>query len=404
MSFDSVPIGLELTCIIRQMSEHDYGDALWSVARSALCVPCLIAHRIRYPTPLSYFKRIQPGDVGYIRRGRFNLLFSAGSSGKRQLDTDVPRTFKPLDVGPITGFQRSPGHLLSSNIEEIEVRYQPSASTDPCVCSTVFISPGIPDVCFRILEPNSSILFRLAEDQGAVLMTKYPTYQEDIQLFGTFEKYTKVHYDSWVAFARKNGHGDDVKPILVTGVDMTRDFAMMTCPNNSEQKTVRFTTSAPGVGAVWGTWHSKVPIYTNTGPHPSRTPFSTQTMDPIIRHTDTAPDEYDQCVFVRYYTVRKRLWIPEVITAAAGPHDLSPGGYDDEGSPFEEQSTSGPGSDTVSGPSDDGERSESSATSANSDSDTVIHNTTLVRSSPSLCTYFRSLGTGPHRTKGTISM
>ena len=233
-------------------------------------------------------------------------------------------------------------------------------------------------------------------------MTKYPTYQEDIQLFGTFEKYTKSHYDSWVAFARKNGHGDDVKPILVTGVDMTRDFAMMTYPNNSEQKTVRFTTSAPGVGSVWGAWHSKVPIYTNIGPHPSRTPSSTQTMDPIIRHTDTAPDEYDQCVFVRYYTVRKRLWIPEVITAAAGPHDLGPGGHGDEDSPLEEQSASDPDSDIVPSPPDGGEGSGSSATSPDSEPDTVVHNTTSVRSPPSLCTYFCLMA--PCRMEGMISM
>ena len=268
------------------------------------------------------------------------------------------------------------------------------------------LPPRISDMYFRILEPNSSISFRLAEDQGAVLMTKYPTYQEDVELIGNFEKYTKDHYDSWVAFARKAGHGDDVKPILVTGVDMTRDFAMMMCPNNSEQRTFRFTTSAPGVGSVWGTWHSKVPIYTNSGPHPSHTPFPTQTMDPIppdIPHTDAAPDEYDQCVFIRYYTVRKRLGIPRVVKAAAGPHDLGPGGYDDEISLLGELSDSDSDSDTASSLFDD-EECGSSATSSDSEDDMPIHNTTPVRSSPSLCSYFCSFLAIPYRTEGTISM
>ena len=39
VSFNSVLIGFKLTCIIRQMSEHNSGDALWFVARSALAHP-----------------------------------------------------------------------------------------------------------------------------------------------------------------------------------------------------------------------------------------------------------------------------------------------------------------------------------------------------------------------------
>ena len=177
---------------------------------------------------------------------------------------------------------------------------------------------------------------------------------------------------------------------------------MMTCPNNSEQRTFRFATSAPGVGSVWGTWHSKVPIYTNSGPHLPRIPTPTQTTDPIspgIRRTDTAPDEYDQCVFLRYYTVRKRLGIPKVIKAAAGPHDLDSGGSRDEGSPLGEQSASGP-----SALSDDSEESGSSVTNPESESDTVTHNTTLVRSFLGLCTYLYSFGMTACRMKGTISM
>ena len=237
-------------------------------------------------------------------------------------------------------------------------------------------------------------------------MTKYPTYQEDVELMGKFEKYTKDHYDSWVAFARKTGHGDDVKPILVTGVDMTRDFAMMTCPIDSEPRIFKFTTSASGVDSVWGTWHSDVPLYKNSGPHPSPIPSPTQTMDPLspeIPHTDATPNEYDQCVFIRYYTVRKRLGIPRIIKAGAGPHDLGPGGYDYESSLFEELSDSDSDSDTASSLFDE-EECGSSATSSDSEDDTAIHNTTPVRSSPSPCTYFCSFGTTPYRMAGMISM
>jgi hypothetical protein len=105
-------------------------------------------------------------------------------------------------------------------------------------------------------------------------------------------------------------------------------------------------------------------------------------------NTETASDEYDQCVFVRYYTMRKRLGIPKVIKAGAGPHDLGSGGREDSGSPkVEARSPSDSGSDPVSSLcDDDGGNDRSSVTSIESESDIVIHNTTVVRSSPNLST------------------
>ena len=112
---------------------------------------------------------------------------------------------------------------------------------------------------------------------------------------------------------------------------------------------------------------------------PLSPPQTTDSMPSDNSHTETVSDEYNQCVFVRYYTVRKRLGIPRVIRAAAGPHDLGPGGHDDEKSPLEVQCDSDSSSDTVSSPFDD---DRSSSTSIDSGSDIVIHNTTSVRFSP----------------------
>jgi L-rhamnose isomerase len=58
-------------------------------------------------------------------------------------------------------------------------------------------------------------------------VTKCQTHREDIQRAGTFENYVKQHYNSWVAFARETGHGNDINPVIVTGLDRTRYFAMM---------------------------------------------------------------------------------------------------------------------------------------------------------------------------------
>ena len=61
------------------------------------------------------------GDVGYIREGRFHLLFSAGAPlGSREPGIDVPRSFEPLNVGHIIhGDVRSPGYLRTSTVREI---------------------------------------------------------------------------------------------------------------------------------------------------------------------------------------------------------------------------------------------------------------------------------------------
>ena len=189
-----------------------------------------------------------------------------------------------------------------------------------------------------MLEPGFSISFELTDKQGAALVTRHHTFREDIELESTFEAYTKRHYNSWDEFARKTGHGNDVKPVIVTGIDMTRDFAMMACANSDAKLRSEFTMSVPMVGSAsasaWGTWRTEGLIHTNCGPQLCRPPSPTQTTELTPSDgTDTIPipDGYNQCVFVRYFTIRKRAFIfSMVMRAAAGPHDLGPGGRDDE--------------------------------------------------------------------------
>jgi len=297
---------------------------------------------------------------------------------------DVPRTFKPLDIGPIfnTGQPRAPGYISTSGVRETRARLTPSTSPVPYVCSVAPVSSSISNMCSRTLGPGSSFSFQLTEAQGAALVTKYDTFCEDAQRKKKIIKYTKDHYNSWVTFASETGHGDDIKPILVTGVDMTRDFAMMCYSNSDDRLTSEFTMSAPGVSPVWGTWRASGSVHTNRGPYLPHRPSPTQTTAPTspgTSHTETISDEVNQCVFVRYYTVRKRLGIPRVIRAAAGPHDLGPGGRDSEECPLVEESDSDSDSDSASSLFDDDDDDSSSVTSTESESDIVVHNTTPVR-------------------------
>ena len=348
----------------------------------------------REPAPLEYFARVQLGDVGYVRRGCFHLLFSAGCPlGERQLGVDVPLTFEQLTVGrTIKPQPRLPGYLSTNTVQETGAGLGASICAVPCVHPVAYVSLSNPYP--RMLEPGFNISFQLTEKQGAALVTKYPTYREDIQREQIFEEYTKRHYDSWVTFAREDGHGNDVKPVLVTGVDMTRDFAMMSYSNNGVSLASEFTASVPGVASAsvsaWGTWRTEGLVHTTCGPQLCYPPSSTQTVSlvpPSSSHAETISDGYNQCVFVRYYTVRKRpLLVPRVIKAAAGPHDLGPGRRDGGEPSFEAGSSSDLGSDVFEDDSGNGDRS--SVTTIDPEYDAVVHNTTAVCSFSRLSVHF----------------
>lgn len=64
------------------------------------------------------------------------------------------------------------------------------------------------------------------------LVTKCDINRQDALVESEFEAYTKDHYKSWVTFARGKKPGDDIHPVLVSGVDMTQDFTMVTYSDN----------------------------------------------------------------------------------------------------------------------------------------------------------------------------
>jgi len=187
-----------------------------------------------------------------------------------------------------------------------------------------------------------------------VLVTKYYTYREDIELESAFEEYTKRHYDSWVTFARNARHGRDVKPVLITGVDLTKDFAMIAYSNSSTQLLSKFTASVPSIGSastsVWGTWNTRGLVHTNCGPKNFRPPSPDipDLSPPDANQAGATPKGYNQCVFIRYYTMRRRaLMFPKVIKAGAGPHDCGSADNHDEALPglVRSYTDSGAGSD-----------------------------------------------------------
>ena len=97
----------------------------------------LFTHPAEYMESLgSQCRSTVSNPSGYVRRGRLHLLFSAGRPlGERQLGVEVPRTFKPLDVGPVIYSQpRLPGHLSTNTVRELVL-----ASESRCLLPRTFV-------------------------------------------------------------------------------------------------------------------------------------------------------------------------------------------------------------------------------------------------------------------------
>ena len=190
---------------------------------------------------------------------------------------------------------------------------------------------------------------------------------------------------------------------------------MMAYLKNGGSISSEFTTAVPGVASAsvsaWGRWRTEGLVHTNCGPHIRYPPPLTRNTDPTPSgddYTETNLDDYNQCVFLRYYTMRKRAWVfPTVIKAAVGSHDLGPGDRGNGESPeVEVQSDPGSVPDTPYNPCDeDGDYDMSSVSSINSGSPIVVHNIPVVCPQPCLLPLFTlTVRLTLYRTKGMISM
>ena len=185
--------------------------------------------------------------------------------------------------------------------------------------------------------PGARMSFELTSKQGAILITNHSTCREDAGRDHNFATYTKEHYRSWVAFAREKGHGEDVGPIIVTGVDLTKEFATFAYSDNGTQRECQFSAAVPAIGSAslsaWGSWHAPDWVHTNCGP----THDHTQTIQGarVIQGTDetaglesTIPRDHNQCVFIRYHKFFTMLPPLSVLKAQAGPHQLPVGDFE----------------------------------------------------------------------------
>jgi hypothetical protein len=179
-----------------------------------------------------------------------------------------------------------------------------------------------------------TLSFNARSEAGALLMTKHQTFSEDMELRGTFSRQLLKHHSKWLSFAQDQGRPVELEDlILVTGLDLTKDFAMLSFANNSSDFDINFQVGvsqyATGSISAWGSWHTTSSTQDNWGPQHTATPSALRAdraLRSITSEGDSAEaipsDEYRQCVFVRGYRIRRRFGVwPQVQTAAAEPQD-----------------------------------------------------------------------------------
>ena len=337
----------------------------------------------REPNP-AHDKRIRIGDVGFIRRGKFHLMFHAGPSltRTRRLGHDVPSTFKPLTIGDTIFCEpRPPDCLCTEVVEEYEAGLGATTSTTlyapPLRLSFGYLKRLVP---LRPLELGAHFSYKLTGNSGAALRTRYPTYVEDAELESAFETYTKCHYESWVTFAHQKRYGD-VRPVLVSGFDMTKDFAMLAYSSKSTSlegdSHIEVSMFASASASITVKRHRTCSPHFKCGPQPwGHAPSTRRTIGfPSLRLANprAPPKEFNQCVFIRYYTARPRKWMPpKIIRAGAGPHDLGPG--DNKGDSPPELTVETPAEPNMSGDEGLGGRSDLTTDAAASDPIVIVRN------------------------------
>lgn len=128
------------------------------------------------------------------------------------------------------------------------------------------------------------------------------------------------NFDRWLEFAN-NRYGLELKDqdlIFVCGTTKTSRWAVAAFQGPTYRKKEGHIHGDFGPLATAGL---SISISNQQLPaqHWAHGPTQTLTMSP------PAIDAQDQCLFLHYYKMKRRLWWKEPIKAAAGPHQLPPG-------------------------------------------------------------------------------
>ncbi len=176
---------------------------------------------------------------------------------------------------------------------------------------------------------NPSNSLKSPSHKGAALIAK-KAHLEDCLSKMHIVSYIRAHHESWLDFAASGSWNltlQDEDIIFVSGTTMTTKWAMAAYEGQYDSHG-------------WAEEHvqdlfdhhdakSDVDIRHTTQPRPPHDPGA----DAESHHgPESDARDPDQCLFIHYYQVKRRMWkqpVPTVLEAAAGPHHIVRGPNDD---------------------------------------------------------------------------
>ena len=185
-----------------------------------------------------------------------------------------------------------------------------------------------------VLHGESSLSF--TNEKGAALILPSEARREDTLYEKLFKQHMLKYYRQWYTFALTECQRDiklcDL--ILVTGCDLTRQWATATYFRSNREISgalgVQVTPVAEAKFSLSAGWRTTQAMNTRRGPPQALHQQPRQDNDETVTQNDSEILANNQCIFLRGFYVKDRLWGPQVMKAGAGYHDPGKHNPDEE--------------------------------------------------------------------------
>jgi hypothetical protein len=182
-----------------------------------------------------------------------------------------------------------------------------------------------------VFQGDISLTF--TNKKGAALILPYEAQREDAVNDAPFKKHLRDNYRKWKKFAEECQFEERARLILVTGCDLTRQWATVTYSyKNREIVAQGGVVVAPAAKVNFSLstgWSRNRAMETRQGP-PNQPNSRFR-----LPWTRSRPPVNNQCVFLRGYHIQERKFLgflgPKILKAGAGYHDPGKHGPDEEG-------------------------------------------------------------------------
>lgn len=160
---------------------------------------------------------------------------------------------------------------------------------------------------------SASYQFVCQSERGAVLIPGDNVAHIYVHNNKFWRDYTLAHHDSWYEFATEV-QGHILKPedlILVTGFLKTTKWALASIENHGKSSSVSLSVDVKDIARA----------YFNVERSENTESAIIQRHGPAQGSKTATPLPCDQCLFLRYYKVKRRRPFPKYLAAGAEPRD-----------------------------------------------------------------------------------